>query len=174
MNKRRAARALVLLALYQLEVGHVTVREALETVFSPTADEALSDFFGTQKKGKAVPQASEVREDAALRAYVERTVEGTWQRREALDDLIRQRTTHWRPERMARTDLNILRMAAYELTEQTEIPAAVTVNEAVELAKAFGEDDSGRFVNGVLGAMIAQGTAETTEIEVEHHGNRET
>jgi N utilization substance protein B len=160
------------LALYQLEVGHVTVPQALETAFSSTADEALEMFLAGPRPDDEAPaaraarldmRADVVHKDERLRSYVENTVKGTWERRSALDDLIRVRADKWRPERMARTDLNILRMAAYELTEQKAIPAAVTVNEAVELAKSFGEDESGKFVNGILGAILADGSKDAPD-----------
>ncbi|HYH03368.1 MAG TPA: transcription antitermination factor NusB, partial [Bacillota bacterium] len=60
----------------------------------------------------------------------------------------------WTLERMANTDRNILRMALFELTFLKDIPPSVTVNEAVELAKRYGDAESGKFVNGILGEMI--------------------
>ncbi|PKN44414.1 MAG: transcription antitermination factor NusB, partial [Deltaproteobacteria bacterium HGW-Deltaproteobacteria-20] len=69
---------------------------------------------------------------------------------ERVDELIRTSSTNWRLERMARVDRNLLRMAAYELLEQKSVPRAVILDEAIELAKLFGSEDSGAFVNGVL------------------------
>lgn len=71
-------------------------------------------------------------------------------RREELDELIRAGADHWRLERMAMVDRNVLRLALLELVENPAISAAVVLDEAIELAKAFGGEESGAFVNGVL------------------------
>ena len=67
-----------------------------------------------------------------------------------VDDLIRSSSHHWRLERMPIVDRNVLRVAIIELREMSDIPTRVTLNEAVELAKRFGSEGSGSFVNGVL------------------------
>jgi N utilization substance protein B len=77
-------------------------------------------------------------------------VRGWSEVRERVDETIRQVSQHWRLERMARVDRNILRLAVYELTALDDIPRRVTINEAVELAKRFGSEGSSGFVNGVL------------------------
>jgi N utilization substance protein B len=69
---------------------------------------------------------------------------------EEIDAKIREVSKHWRLERMARVDRNILRLATYELLKLPEVPRRVTLNEAVELAKRFGDESSPAFVNGVL------------------------
>lgn len=70
--------------------------------------------------------------------------------RDAIDERIRNVSQHWRLERMARVDRNILRLATYELEAMADIPRNVTLDEAVELAKRFGDAESPAFVNGVL------------------------
>jgi transcription antitermination protein NusB len=70
-----------------------------------------------------------------------------------IDELIAANARGWTLERMAMTDRNVLRLGVAELMTQPETPTAVVLNEAVELAKRFGTDDSGRFVNGVLAAI---------------------
>ena len=70
--------------------------------------------------------------------------------RDALDERIRAVSKHWRLERMSRVDRNIIRLGAFELLHMAEIPRRVTLNEAVELAKRFGNEESPAFVNGVL------------------------
>ena len=77
-------------------------------------------------------------------------VRGCGEAREQLDDKIRNVSKHWRLERMSRVDRNIIRLGAYELLHVSEIPRRVTLNEAVELAKRFGNEESPAFVNGVL------------------------
>ena len=77
-------------------------------------------------------------------------VRGWAQKREAVDAKVREVSQHWRLERMARVDRNILRLATFELLGMPAIPPKVTLNEAVELAKRFGDEQSPAFVNGVL------------------------
>ena len=67
-----------------------------------------------------------------------------------IDETIRQVSQHWRLERMARVDRNILRLGTYEILAMADVPRRVTINEAVELAKRFGNETSAGFVNGVL------------------------
>jgi N utilization substance protein B len=83
-------------------------------------------------------------------AYLGKLVEGVAAHQENLDALIRQYSEHWRLERMAAVDRNLLRLALYELFHQPDIPTKVVINEAVELAKRYGSEDSGAFVNGIL------------------------
>ena len=75
--------------------------------------------------------------------------------REKLDPLVARHATHWRLERMAAVDRNILRLAAYE-TLYTDTPGAVVIDEAVNLARRFGSDESPAFVNGVLDALARE------------------
>ncbi len=82
--------------------------------------------------------------------YLEKLVEGVEVHQQELDTLIRQHSEHWRLERMAAVDRNLLRLALYELLHQPEVPAKVVINEAVELAKRYGSEESGSFVNGIL------------------------
>ena len=81
-------------------------------------------------------------------------VRGVDAHRERLDDAIAATATGWALSRMPVLDLNVLRLAAFELAERPDVPVAVVINEAVELAKRFSTDDSGRFVNGVLAALV--------------------
>ena len=88
------------------------------------------------------------------RAYINALVTGVRDHREELDDLIEQFSHGWKLSRISRTALAVLRVALYEILYMPDIPAAASINEAVELAKAFGgEDDSHRFVNGILGRL---------------------
>lgn len=69
---------------------------------------------------------------------------------ENVDELIRKTSHHWRLERMARVDRNVIRLATYELMECMDVPRGVAINEAIELAKRFGDENSSAFVNGVI------------------------
>lgn len=83
-------------------------------------------------------------------------VTGVAREQERLDASIAARAEGWTLARMPVLDLNVLRLAAYELAERPEVPVAVVIDEAVELAKRFSTDNSGRFVNGVLSALAAE------------------
>jgi N utilization substance protein B len=79
---------------------------------------------------------------------------GTGQRLPAIDEQITKLSTNWRLERMSRVDLTILRLASFEILYRPDIPKNVSINEAVELAKRFGAEDSPAFVNGVLDKLV--------------------
>jgi transcription antitermination protein NusB len=121
-----------------------TAREAaLQMLFAIDAtsappDEVIRDFW------------REMPGDAEGRSYADELVRGVVSGIEATDALIRAASTNWRLERMNRVDRNLLRLGAYELAHRPDVPRAVILDEAVELAKRYGTDDSGAFVNGVL------------------------
>lgn len=125
---RRQARQAALQVLYFWEVGKASVEDALEAFFAEHSPEAL-------------PSA---------RAFAAEIVNGTIAHVAELDPLIAAHARHWRLNRLAVIDRLILRMAAWELKYVADTPPAVAINEAVELARRFGTDDSPRFVNGVL------------------------
>jgi N utilization substance protein B len=125
---RRAAREAALQVLYLCEVGGADSEVALEAYFSEHQPDA----------------------DAAQRAFTADIVRGTRASEAELDTLIGAHLAHWRLERLARLDRLILRIAAWELQNRPDTPAAVVLDEAIELARSFGSDDSPAFVNGVL------------------------
>ena len=88
--------------------------------------------------------------EAEGRAYADELVRGVMVEFEDADRRIQVASDHWRLERMARVDRNVMRLAVWELLHRPDIPRAVVLDEAVELAKRFGGDNSGAFVNGVL------------------------
>jgi transcription antitermination protein NusB len=88
--------------------------------------------------------------DPEGREYADLAVRGVMSSLERVDALIRTASTNWRIERMARVDRNLLRLAAWELVNKSDVPRAVILDEAVELAKRFGAEESSSFVNGVL------------------------
>lgn len=103
--------------------------------------------------------------------FVERLVEGVYTTKDELDATIQPIAPEWPIEQIARVDRTILRMAIYELKEFGDIvPPKVVINEAVELAKAFGSESSSKFVNGVLGTAyknLTEGTADDAATTVE-------
>jgi N utilization substance protein B len=93
--------------------------------------------------------------DEAVRSFAERLVNGVLADREAIDRRIVEAAEHWRIERMAVVDRNVLRLAVCELLWR-EIPPAVVIDEAIEIAKRFGSEESGGFINGILDSVRAR------------------
>jgi N utilization substance protein B len=139
---RRRARVFALQALYCADVRSVSTASCLNDLWS-----ALMDDEGIE--GERAPASAEVE-------FATRLARGVEDTRDGIDALIDQCSTNWRLPRMPVVDRNILRLAAYELRSCTDIPANVSVNEAVELAKAYGGTDSKAFVNGIVDRMGRQ------------------
>lgn len=95
------------------------------------------------------------------KAFIERLVNGVANHQPKIDDIIRPVAPEWPIEQIARIDRIILRIGVYELVITTDVPPKVAINEAVELAKAFGGDNSSKFVNGVLGTVLRNKEAAT-------------
>jgi N utilization substance protein B len=127
MGTRRDARELALQALYQIDVTAEGDRERGLALF-------WRHFDG--------------RDD--VKAFAGELVEGVRAHQERIDALIAESAEHWRLPRLSRVDLNLLRLATFELLARPDIPASVTMNEAIEIARRFGSEDSAAFVNGVL------------------------
>jgi N utilization substance protein B len=83
-------------------------------------------------------------------AFAEELIQGTLKERDAIDAIIKERTQNWTFARIARVDLAILRLAIYELLHRPDIPPVVTIDEAIELGKEFSNEESRRFLNGIL------------------------
>lgn len=142
MASRRRAREYALQALYQADIRGVSVSVALNDLWAGLMDgEGLEDA--------RPPESEEVE-------FAQRLAFGVDERREEIDTLIEECSTNWRLPRMPVVDRNILRMAAFELMTCADIPATVSINEAVELAKRFGSADSRAFVNGIVDRMGRQ------------------
>ena len=91
-----------------------------------------------------------------VQAFAERLVSGVLEKKKELDAVIGKYATNWKISRMPIVDRNILRAGAYELLWMDDVPAKVTVNEAIELAKSFGDDDASKFVNGILDQILGK------------------
>ena len=135
---RRDARTIALKSLFALDFDQEkTEQTAAETVASLATEE---EFAKVGKKD---------------RAYALALVEGTEKNQAAIDAELESLSGNWKVERMSAIDRNLLRIAAYEILYAPEpVPAAVAINEAVELAKAYGGDDSPSFINGLLGPLV--------------------
>ena len=127
MGSRTRARECALQALYQLDLGGGEPREAVRAV--------LAHFEEA---------------DESTERFADELVRGVQSERAQIDALIQQSSTHWKLDRMARVDRNILRLATYELLYREDIPPLVTINEAIDIAKKFSTKNSGPFVNGIL------------------------
>lgn len=90
--------------------------------------------------------------------YAQELVRGCVAQMEKIDELIRSQADNWRLERMPAVDRNILRLAIYEMLVEKDTPKLVVLDEAIELAKKFGSEQSGRFVNGLLDGLLKQHT----------------
>lgn len=99
------------------------------------------------------------------KAFIEKLVEGVAAHEKDLDDRLRPLAPEWPIEQIARMDRTVLRIGLYELLHEKDVPPKVVINEAVELAKAFGGDNSSKFVNGVLGTALKQKTGEDAPAE---------
>lgn len=132
------------------------------------------DFRGGEGKGiDEIVQfvRTEFAPDFEDGGYVERQVKAVVEHREKLDALLNQYAPNWTVDTMTLIDRNVLRLGVYELKFDESIPSIVAINEAIELGKTFGGDASGKFVNGVLGAVykadVEAGVKKPIDIEME-------
>ncbi len=133
--------------LYQSELGGSTDDEVVTAFFRSAGSEGeISRGLGRQGLS---PRAAQGAMD-----YAKTLFRGVREHREEIDELVRAQAENWRLERMPAVDRNILRLAVYELTRQSDVPKLVILDEAIELAKRFGSENSGRFVNGVLDGLL--------------------
>lgn len=130
MRKRTKAREIALQMLYELDIKKEPVNGFLE------------DFW--QRPSKDKPS------DDAIKEFSTSLVKGTSEHLEEIDSLISMYAQNWQLKRMAVVDRNIIRMGCFELLHQEDIPPKVSINEAVELAKKYGDVESSKFVNGIL------------------------
>ncbi len=128
--KRRKAREYALQILFRLDVGKE----------KPSA--AVFKHFW-----------AEYDPDDEVKSFTEEIVKGTHKQLKNINERIRACAKNWSLDRMATVDRNVLRMAVYEILYRLDIPTSVTINEAIEIAKKYGTDESGSFVNGILDSV---------------------
>ena len=128
--KRRKAREYALQILFELDIRKE----------KPSA-RALKNFW------------AEHNPDDEVRTFAEEVVQGTFKHLQAINSAIEQSAENWSVDRMASVDRNVLRLAVYEILYRMDIPSSVTINEAIEVAKKFGTEESGSFVNGILDSV---------------------
>jgi transcription antitermination protein NusB len=127
---RHRARELALKVLFQLE--HSPEDDRQEALAYHAADD------------RATPEVTR---------FAGELVDGVLANRDELDDTIQRASTNWRLDQMGRVDRVVLRMAVYEIAVARNVPVRAAINESIELAKTFSGDESGRFVNGILGKV---------------------
>jgi len=113
--------------------------------------EMLEDFFEIKEEQRHEGMQDSMKE--ADMKFAEEIIKGTIGKLQEIDQIIQNNTTGWTKERIAKVDLAILRLALYEILFRDDIPDSVSINEAIELAKKYSTDESGSFVNGVLGKI---------------------
>jgi transcription antitermination protein NusB len=131
MGKRRGSRELAVQVLFHMEINGGQVDEALDLVMK---------HFGAARR---------------LKGFTRDLVAGVVEHAVEIEGLIMDASQHWRLERMPRVDRCILKVAVFEMGWREDIPSSVSIDEAVEIGKIFGGDDSPAFINGVLDRILA-------------------
>ena len=132
---RRKARDITFKYIYSTLYGESEVADVLESIITADAEE-LSSLQGEEK------------------TYFDKVTTGIKEKEQQIDDMILSKLKNWTIERIFKIDLAILRLAVFEIMYYEDMPPKVAVNEAVELAKKYGNDTSSNFVNGVLREII--------------------
>ncbi len=130
MGKRSTARRLAMQVMYQLELN---------------PSEEISEVLDHTMENDSFPEDTN--------SFALDLVRGAWDHRAEADELIKKRSIGWALERINMIDRSILRLSIYEL-KYTDTPQSVVINEAVNLAKRYGTEDSSRFINGILGGLV--------------------
>ncbi|OFZ80029.1 MAG: transcription antitermination factor NusB [Bdellovibrionales bacterium RIFOXYD1_FULL_53_11] len=139
MSSRRRAREVALQILYGYDLAENDAGRPIPTGEQLAADIARHfDHFGVED---------------GLRVFAAELVAGTLLSRSSIDQLIETNATNWKLSRMSFIDRNLLRMSIHEMNHFADIPKSVTIDEAIELAKQFGSEESPSFINGILDAV---------------------
>ncbi len=142
-SKRRWGREMALRMLYQAELGGSSAVQVIA---------AFDPFEGFAPEPGQPPRSPERLREAF--AFASDLVTGALERLDEIDERLSGQATNWRLERMPAVDRNILRLAVYELLASTDVPPLVVLDEAIELAKQYGSEQSGSFVNGLLDGIL--------------------
>lgn len=137
--KRRDAREYALQFLYRIDFITISAENSSKTKGIPNIKDSL-EFFWSDTDEK----------DPDIKAFAEDIILGTIKNLKEIDQLIQKTVERWEISRMASIDRNILRFATYELLFRKDIPCAVTINEALEIAKKYSTAESAAFINGIL------------------------
>lgn len=154
MGTRREARERAVQFLFQHDLNPPEEVEPALDEFWQTLRTASQERKGRKPQpGHGGEAAAPDTEEAALRLFADPLIRGTLEHREEIDARLRQLAKNWELHRMAAVDRNVLRLAVFEMLHRPDIPPVVSINEAVDIAKKYSTDDSGRFVNGILDSL---------------------
>jgi len=142
---RRSERALAFQVLYGLSFTPATSEGALRAAYAASPD--VADRAAEDEKTQRHDPAT------APQGYAWEVIHGVWKTQAELDEAVSGFSQNWRVERMGRVELTLLRIAVYEMLFRDDVPAKVAMNEAIELSKQFGDDNSRGFINGILDAV---------------------
>lgn len=124
--------------------------EALEHFWESQRAAAIAEEKGGATWGQRIELPPPSTDEAAVRLFADPLIRGAIEHREALDEQIKKHAKNWELHRIAAVDRSVLRLAIFEMLYRDDIPPIVSINEAVDIAKKFSTQDSGKFVNGIL------------------------
>ena len=151
MGMRREARERAVQFLFQCDMNvPEKLDEALDHFWNSQRAAALAIEKGGATYGQPLELPPPTTQEAALRLFSDPLIRGTLAHRTEVDALIVKHAKNWDLNRIAVVDRNVLRLAIYEMCHRDDIPPVVSINEAVDIAKRFSTEDSGKFVNGIL------------------------
>ena len=152
MGKRREARERAVQFLFQHDLNPPADLELeLATFWNSQRAAAIEDEkSGHAKWNEKIELPPPTVDEAETRLFAEPLIKGVIEHRDAIDERIKKHTKNWDFHRIAVVDRNIMRLAIFEMLHREDIPPVVSINEAVDIAKKFSTEDSGKFVNGIL------------------------
>jgi len=151
MGTRREARERAVQFLFQYDLNPpADLEEALNQFWNSQQSAAIADEKGPSSWGERTELPPPTAAESAVRVFAEPLIRGTLEHRNEIDEQIKKHAKNWELHRMAVVDRNVLRLAIYEMLHREDIPPVVSINEAVDIAKKFSTEDSGKFVNGIL------------------------
>ena len=151
MGKRREARERAVQFLFQHDLNAPdNLEEALDRFWESQSGATIDQDKAPASWGEKVELPPPTADEVATRLFADKLILGVLEKRPALDECIQRHAQNWDLRRMAVVDRNILRLAVYEMLFREDIPPIVSINEAVDIAKKFSTEDSGKFVNGIL------------------------
>jgi N utilization substance protein B len=151
MGRRREARERAVQFLFQHDLNPPeNLDSALEQFWHTQRAAAIAEEKGAATWGQSVELPPPSAEEAAIRLFADPLIRGAVEHLAELDANIAKHAKNWELHRIAAVDRNILRLAIFEMLYRDDIPPVVSINEAVDIAKKFSTQDSGKFVNGIL------------------------
>src|SRR5271157_1052077 len=151
MGQRREARERAVQFLFQHDLNPPeNLEEALGHFWNSQRATVIADEKASASWGQKVEMPPPTTEELATRIFADKLILGVLEHRNDLDKRIQEHAQNWDLNRMAVVDRNILRLAIYEMLFREDIPPIVSINEAVDVAKKYSTQDSGKFVNGIL------------------------